>query len=114
MGTGASVPPRSLEVLDAEQAQRLAGPIWRQATFDAHATDHNVDGNVVRGIARDHYIDLVSDAVATKLGVSKRDGPFWDRVNTLYLYMDSAVQGKADGVVTLEELKVDLRTSGGD
>ena len=109
MGTGASVPSSSShggDVLDESQAQRLAGPIWHQATFNQYAKDHELEsGGVVRGIKRNEYMAVVWDAMAGNLGIDQRKGPFWERVHRLYLFMDGALGG-TDGKVTLEELKV--------
>eukprot|EP00750_Incisomonas_marina_P031679 INCI8276.3.p1 GENE.INCI8276.3~~INCI8276.3.p1 ORF type:complete len:1005 (+),score=141.56 INCI8276.3:126-3140(+) len=108
MGTGASVPSSSShggDVLDESQAQRLAGPIWHQATFNQYAKDHELEsGGVVRGIKRNEYMAVVWDAMAGNLGIDQRKGPFWERVHRLYLFMDGALGG-TDGKVTLEELK---------
>jgi len=105
MGTGASVPPTSARILDRESAQQFAGPVWDEEIFAKHAKDHVVGGQTVHGISREDYIRFVADRVADGLGESKRTGPFWDRVNALYLFMDGSVEG-IDGKVTVEELKV--------
>ena len=43
MGTGASVPPLSMEVMDEEEAQQYAGPLWDKSVFNAHAKQHSIE-----------------------------------------------------------------------
>ena len=111
MGTAASVQ----QTLTVDQAKALAGPLWSPELFqNAASSSENADT-----VSRNAFLDQLCQHIAGTAGITLRglttggdssstseaEQSFWQRVNMLFLYMDSAVGGSADGKITVDELK---------